>query len=138
MEIKNFLNDGLKFINSAGALQTQIDVYNYYLSGTNTSGLYDDEITQTKTGSFSFSGLVFPMSSKFGSEEALLLQQGKVLLQDKVLYCGSVSLEGSGLVFKINNQYYNLIENGIHTYSVTGSTIYNKIYIRYNTGSILW
>ena len=59
---------------------------------------YDDETIQTQTGSSVVSGLVFPIKSTQGSEESLLLQQGKLLTQDKSLFIGSCNVSGNIIV----------------------------------------
>ena len=106
------------------------------ISYTIPTGSYDDYTIQTITGSQYISGLVFPVRGAQGSEEALLLEQGKLLTKDKVLYTGSFSTSGN-LLFDIQGDKYGIVPNGIHTWTSAGSTIYNKIYIRYTqTGSL--
>jgi len=132
VNVVGFLNNGLNFINLAGGLQTSVTKYNYYVSGSD----YDDALTKTITGSVSFSGLVFPVHSKQGSNEALLLEQGKLTTQDSILYCGSIQLNTSGNTFQIGSKYFSMIENGIIQYTVAGTQIYNKIYLRNQPGSV--
>ena len=43
------------------------------------------------TGSNVVSGLVFPIKATQGSNEAMLLEQGKLLTKDKILFCGLIT-----------------------------------------------
>ena len=101
------------------------------------TGSYDDYTVQSVTGSQYISGLIFPVRASQGSEEALLLEQGKIQTKDKVLYTGSFSISGN-LLFDIQGDKYAIIPNGIHTWTSAGSTIYNKIYLRYATAGSLY
>ncbi len=132
MTIKNILDNGMDKIMKAGGLSTSISIISY----TYTDSDYDEPTAQTLTGSNVVSGLIFPMKSLQGSEEALLLQQGNLLTTDKILYTGSFNSSGN-LLIDFNNDIYSIIPNGIHTYDVNGQTVYNKIFIRKSiTGSL--
>lgn len=136
LNISGFLNDGIRFINSAGAMQSTVTKYSYSFDSSD----YDDVPIKTLTGSISFSGLIFPIHSTQGSSEALMIEQGKLKTSDKVLYCGSISLDKDVHEFLINGEYYNLIENGIYTYSIQDNTVYNKLFIRHtqrNEGELI-
>lgn len=128
MGMNSFLNTGLNklFINGNGIL---VNLINYSIEGND----YDDILTQTNIGSSFISGLEFPMHSKQGSSEALLLDQGKLLMTDKIVYIGSTALSSSGLLIGLGNPpiaYYTIVENGITTYRTNGSVVYNKLYLR--------
>ena len=140
MDLKSFLDDGLRFLFTASNNSTTVSLINYSVSGVSLSGLYDDEIgnLQITTGSFVTSGALFPIHSKQGSNEALLLEQGKLKTSDSILFLGSCQLNPSGLLFNIGGNSYNIISNGILPYNVNGSIIYNKIYVRRNLGSSLF
>jgi len=125
MEINSFLNDGLRFINSAGGLNTSITIY----SLQSVPESYDDDIFYSAIGSTNISGLVFPIRAKQGSQEAVLLEQGKLLTKDKIVYCGSVNTSGN-LVFNISNEYYGIVNEGVTRFDTAGSVVYNKIYLR--------
>jgi hypothetical protein len=106
-----------------------------YVSFTFNAGSYDDDETQTLVGSQFVSGIVFPIRNKFGSQEALLLEQGVLFTKDKALFInGSVSLSGNVLIGLGNpvgtGEVYSVVPNGIFPYTVGGSTIYNKVFIR--------
>lgn len=133
MSVNNILEKGLKSIFKAGAFTTDITFISYSIP----SGSYDDDTTQSVTGSVTTSGLVFPVRSRFGSEEALLLEQGKLKTSDKVLYTGSVNTSGN-LLLDINGANFAIIPQGIHRWEVTDSTIYNKMFIRESTTGSLY
>ena len=126
MTVKSILDAGRNKIFGDGGLTTTISIINFNLNPAD----YDDEVLyQSIAGSNVISGLVFPIRSRGGSEEALLLQQGKLLTKDKVLYTGSVNFSGNVLI-DIKGEKYAIIPDGIHTYEANGSTIYSKIFIR--------
>lgn len=129
-----FLNDGLRFIQDSSQ-STLFKIYNYTIA---SGSAYDDDLVQTLTGSSYISGLIFPIRGNQGSSEAMLLEQGKLLTQDKVIYTGSISLPGSGTIIGIGTEFYSIIPNGVTTYTVNGSIIYNKIYIRQSLNGSLW
>jgi len=120
------LQKGVDKILSVGGMTTDVNVISY----TFASGSYDDNMTQTITGSKTIAALVFPVRSSEGSEEALLLQQGKLLTKDKILYTGSFNSSGN-LLFDINNDKYAIIPDGIHQWNAANTEIYNKLYLRH-------
>lgn len=130
------LNNGMTEIFHA-ANQVYVKLINYYVSGTN----YDDVLTQNLIGSYWTSGLVFPVKNKQGSEEALLIEQGKLSTKDKIIFFpGSTTLNSSGIVFGLGSpvsDYYALMQDGISLYTVNGSNIYKKVWARRTiTGSL--
>jgi len=133
MNINTLLNDGVKFALNSGGINTTIKLIDYSFFDED----YDDQKIQTVTGSNTISGLIFPLSNKQGSEDALLMQQGKLLTKDKVLYTGSVNISGNILI-QSGSDYYTIIPEGIHSWSSAGSTIFNKFYIRYTVPGSLF
>jgi hypothetical protein len=133
MNIKSILDNGRELIMKTGGLSTQINIISFAVVPTS----YDDDITQTITGSVTISGLVFPITTKFGSREALLLEQGKVLTTDKTLFIGSANLSGNILV-GIGSNKYSIIPDGVTKYEIGGNQIYNKLFIRNIVGGSLW
>lgn len=133
MSIKTILDEGIEKLMGIGGISNTISIIDF----TRTSGSYDDDITQTITGSNVVSGLLFPVKSVQGSTEALLLEQGKIQTNDKLLYCGSVNISGNILI-EINNDNYVVVPDGIEQWDINGSTIFNKMYIRYAVGGSLW
>lgn len=128
-DLNSIFNNGLRFIFNQGGLLNQINIISYSISGAD----YDDQVTQTLTGSRVISGLVFPVESKQGSQEALLLNQGKLLTKDKVLYTGSFTISGN-LLIEIGSKtgdFYTIIPDGIQSYGTNGNIIFNKIFLRH-------
>ena len=133
MTINTTLQNGLDRIFSLAGISTSVNI----ISFTFTDSEYDDEVTQTTTGSNVVSGIVFPVKSQQGSSEAMLLQEGKLLLKDKVLYTGSVNVSGNVLVELKTGDFYTVIPDGIQTWEVNGSTVYQKFFLRHTiTGSL--
>lgn len=110
-----------------------------------TGSVWDDETTLTEiAGSqLATSGIVMPISNKFGSEDVNLLEQGKLRAQDQKLYVnGSLDFTGVGsnLSVKIvmGTDSYTLVPLGGIPYEVENTPIYKKSYIRLlNNGSLL-
>lgn len=128
-DLNSIFSNGLRYIFNQAGLLNQINIISYGISGAD----YDDQVNQSLTGSIIISGLVFPVESKQGSQEALLLNQGKLLTKDKVLYTGSFSTSGN-LLFEIGsktNDFYTIIPDGIQTYGVNGSVVFNKVFLRH-------
>ena len=79
--------------------------------------------------------------SPFKSNEAFLLEQGKLLAGDKRLYVAG-SHQFSGAAFKIGlgsppTDEYRVVEDGIIAYPIMGSDIYQKVFIRILTNGSL-
>ncbi len=103
--------------------------------------VWDDEVTMTEvTGSEIWvSGVVAPLSRRYGSEDLILVEQGKLRNQDQTLYVnGSLDITGVGSNFKckigINGSptqidNYTMVQAGI-PYEAQGTQIYKKVYIR--------
>ena len=128
MNIPPFLLDGRRFI-FQGANSVQVSLINY----TFNSSDYDDVLTQTLTGSVVTSGLVFPVRGKFGSTESMLMEQGKLKLNDKILFLtGDTQLNTSGLVIGIGSPivYYSVLQDGIHSYEVIIS-VFEQLKLKY-------
>lgn len=134
MGVKDILNTGLNNIMGIGGLSSTINI----ISCTNDNTDYDDEVQQTQTGSSVVSGLVFPVKATQGSENALLMQQGRLLTEDKVLITGSVSVSGNVIIELKSGEYYTIIPDGIQSWEINGSTIYQKCFIRRNLGGSMF
>ncbi len=109
-------------------------------------GGYDDDINLVQSGTdFWVSGIVQPISTKAFSSDALLLQQGKILLDDKKLYVNGEVQTSDLAPIKIGmngsptTQQYQILEDGqITEWDVNGVSIYKKIFVRYlPTGSFI-
>ena len=124
-----FFNKGLTYLFNQAGLLNQVNIISYTIN----AGSYDDDTVQTLTGSRVISGLIFPVESVPGSQEALLLERGELLTKDKVLYAGSFSTSGN-LLFEVGSKtgdWYTIIPDGIQTYEVNGSIVFNKIFLRH-------
>ena len=113
--------------------------FKYYNVSLNSEDSYDDDITLTQSGGDTWaSGLVQPIDQSRGSTDALLLQQGKILMNDSKIYVlGSVQTSGLGPV-KVgvgspSFQEYQMVDNGTIQWVVNGSPVYKKIYVRFLT-----
>jgi len=103
-------------------------------------GEYDDDVSYTQSGTdYWTSGLISPIDTRLGGHDALLLQQGKILYDDKKLYVnGSTPTSGLspvkiGLGSPIQAEF-QIIEEGRDTmWSLEEKPIYKKIYIRFLT-----
>ena len=97
---------------------------------------YDDVISYTKQSGPTWNdGVILPLKNKYGSEDAVLIEQGKLLFTDKKLYLkGDVTVSGNILVGigSPSSTYYNVISPGRRTVPVLGSDIFHKMYIRYH------
>ena len=136
MNIPLTLLDGRRFIFNA-ANSIQVNLINYSFSGAD----YDDIAIQTVTGSVVTSGLIFPVRGKQGSTEAMLMEQGKLLMKDKILYLGGdVQLNSSGLLVGLGSPlvYYTIIPDGIQSYEANGSVIYNKLFLKHTIPGSLY
>lgn len=101
------------------------------------TGSYDDDITLTQSGADLFvSGVTQPITNKQFSSEALLLEQGKILLDDRKLYvAGEVQTSGASPI-KIGmsgtSQEYQILEEGqITQWDINSDPVYKKVYIRF-------
>ncbi len=118
----------------------------YYNLSIGAGSYYDDDVTLTQSGTDLWtSGLIMPMDNRMGGYDALLLQQGKVTLDDKKIYVdGIIPTSGLGPV-KIGigsptlSREYQILEDGqVTQWHLNGSPIYKKVYVRFlNTGSFL-
>ena len=118
---------------------------------TEAGSVWDDEVTLTEiTGSEVWtSGIVLPLTNKFGSEDVVLVEQGKLRNQDQKLYVnGSLDFTGIGSNLKVKigmngsptqTDNYTLIPFGGIPFEVGGDQIYKKSYIRrLPTGSLIY
>ena len=114
--------------------------FKYYTQAL-TGSYYDDAVTLTQSGANLFtSGLVRPIDSLKGSYESVLVQQGRLLDNDIILYVdGNVQTSGT---FKFgvgspNYREHSIIENGIIAHTIHGEIVYKKIYGRLLTNGSL-
>lgn len=130
-EVKRDVNEVLKY-------GEQIR-FKYYTQVLTSGSYYDDDVSLTQSGTdFWTSGLICPIDSKLGGYDALLLQQGKILMDDKKIYVdGGVQTSGLGPI-KIGTtgspttKQYQIIDEGNTTaWTLSGSPVYKKMYVRF-------
>lgn len=108
-----------------------------------TGSVYDDDGVLVKSGTDLWvSGAIFPLKKTEGSEDSVLLEQGKLQNKDKKLYVnGSIDFAGLNQTVKIQlgsptGEIYSTIPLGAKASEISGDVIYKKQYIRYlQTGS---
>lgn len=107
--------------------------------------VWDDDISswgQSGTDLWT-SGVIYPIRAREGSDESVLMQQGKLIDGDKTLWAnGSLILTGSSLSTTIMvgspGDLYTTIEDGGQHWQVEGKPVYLKQWIRRLTnGSLL-
>jgi len=114
-------------------------MFNYYNVSYGAGSYYDDDVTYTQSGNDLWtSGLVQPIDTRTGGYDALLLQQGKITLDDKKVYInGSIQTSGIGplkigMVGSPPTREYQIMSEGeVIQWVVNGSPIYKKVYLRY-------
>ena len=112
------------------------------------SPVYDDvydeatELIQSGTDLWT-SGVVFPIKSVEGSNESVLMSQGKLIDSDKKLYVnGSLIFTSTDLSVDVQlgsptGDLYSTIPDGGIVYETEASPVYKKQYIRRLTGSLV-
>jgi len=118
--------------------------FRYFNVGLDSGDYYDDDVTLTRSGiDFWTSGVVLPISNSRGSSDAVLLEQGKILMNDTKLYIeGTINTSG---IWKLglgsadsNNSQYSLLSEGVTKWDVNEMPILKKLYVRkLPTGSIV-
>ena len=105
----------------------------YTASGASAG--YDSEVTIPQSGASAWtSGLPFPIGGLKGSDEAVMIQQGRLLASDKKIYfSGTVGLSGEAVKVGLGSptpvEHY-IIPDGVQTYQVNNENVYKMAYIR--------
>jgi len=116
--------------------------FKYFTIGYGAGSYYDDDASYSQSGADLWtSGLVMPITNTQGSEDAVLIEQGKLLSNDSKLYVGGdINTDG---VIKIGlgspvEYEYSVVGQGITNWKVNNTDIIKKIYIRrLTTGSFI-
>lgn len=108
--------------------------FKYYSITTGAGSYYDDNISLTQSGNdYWTSGVILPINGTRGSEDAVLIEQGKILTNDTKLYVrGEVQTSGIikvGLGSPVGNEY-SLLGEGVTNWSVNETDILKKLFIR--------
>jgi hypothetical protein len=135
------VNDFQTGVNEALKFGQQIRI-KYYNTIFGAGSYYDDNITLSKSGSDLWtSGVILPISQSRGSSEAVLLEQGKLFVNDTKLYIqGTVNTSGElkiGLGSPVKNEYF-ILTDGVMKWDVNEVPILKKVYLRrLSTGSLV-
>jgi len=136
-DFQNGVNEALKF-----GQQLRIKYYNV---GFGAGSYYDDDVALTQSGvDYWASGVILPIANARGSSDAVLLEQGKILMNDTKLYIdGSINTSGTikiglGSYSNMSGCEYSLLSEGVMKWEVNDTDILKKLYIRtLLTGSLL-
>jgi hypothetical protein len=111
---------------------------------TNISGSdYDDQSTLTQSGNDVWtSGVIAVFDETKGSYDALLVQNGKVQINDRKIYLPATIDTSSGITMKFGigspvSREYALTEGGVIMWENQGVQIYKKVYIKQLTNGSL-
>lgn len=133
----------------AEALKYGLQIRFRYFNVNVQEDYYDDDVILTRSGNdFWTSGVVLPISNARGSSDAVLLEQGKILMNDTKLYIdGSINTSGTWKLGLGSNDTnipvsitgeYSLLSEGTAKWSVNATPILKKLYIRrLTTGSLM-
>ena len=113
-----------------------------YFTATIAAGSYDDTQVLTKSGTdLWISGQVQPVNDTQGSNDAVLLEQGKIKTSDKKIYIKGEHDTSGTIKFGVGSPTpveHSLIEDGVIAWSIDGTIIYKKIFLReLATGSLV-
>jgi len=129
-DLQNDFNEALKY-----GVQLRFKYYNQTVIGD-----YDDDTKIIQSGTdYWCSGLVQPIKSNQYSSEGLLVEQGKVLIDDKKIYVnGNVQTSGLGQIkigvgSPVANEYQIVNDGQVTNWDINGSSVYKKMYVRYLT-----
>ena len=137
------VNDFQTGVAEALAFGQQVRI-KYYNTGFGAGSYYDDDVTLTQSGSNLWtSGVILPITGTRGSNDAILIEQGKLLSNDTKLYIqGSVDTSGTikiglGSYTNMSGCEYSLLSEGVSEWNVNATPVLKKLYIRLlPTGSL--
>ena len=105
-----------------------------HFTGSKAVGEYDDADVLIQSGaSIWTSGLVMPITNKYGSSEALLLEQGKIKTDDKKIFIAGDIETTNTMRIGIGNpvtEEHSIIADGVTNYPAGGEVVYKKLYCR--------
>lgn len=130
--------NGLSFLIKATGEPVRIRYY------TETIGsVWDDQRTLTQSGNdFYTSGAFLEIESKYGSDDAVLMEQGRIKHGDvKAVISGSIPTTSGTKVFTLSKSgtdvVYEEILPGLHAPAYYGQNAYKLVYLReLTTGSL--
>ena len=131
-QVTNRLNSGFNKLLSLGGNQILIKYYSQ-----TTGSIYDEAVSLAQSGNTTWlSGLVMPTGNT--SDDQVLLQQGKIGLDDlKIYVAGNTNFDftGSVVMTKIgigspSSTFYSLLAEGTETHVNEDQLVYKTAYIR--------
>jgi len=129
------LTDVTNLINDEGQ-QIHINHYNVVRSASD----YDDSPTVTLSGTTWGSGLIMAIKANQGSQEAALLEQGKIKASDVKIYLpGSYEITDTMKVMigSPTGDAYSITGNGVTSNPPVGTVVYKLAFLRYLTNGSL-
>ncbi len=140
MTIQETLSNGFSdLLGKAGKVVT----FRYF--SETIGSVWDDDVTFTQSGTdLLLSGIVLPLDNTQGSQDSVLLEQGKLIDNDLRLFInGSIITTGSDLNFKVimgsgTGDSYTSVPTGTFAPEINGTKIYKKAYIRKLTNGSLF
>ena len=134
MTFQSRLSSGfVRLLNQAGN-QIKVEYFD-----TVFDDVYDEEVNTNGfvlSGTLWTSGIVLPVNTRRGSEDAVLLEQGKLQEKDKKLYVnGSLDFVGIDQVVKVTlgsptGDVFSTIPLGGIKYDALGIDVYKRQYLR--------
>lgn len=136
------LTDGFNYMNRVGGRPLRIRYYTEFLGG-----IYDDDRTLTQSGNDLFtSGVIQEINTEKGSDDAVLMQEGRLKYGDRKVFIGSqiqtssgarvltIALSGASSVEVV----YRDITLGVHSGEFFGQDVWKKVYLRQTDGGSLF
>ena len=109
--------------------------FQYFSVSFGAGSYFDNAQTLTQSGTdFWTSGLIQPVGGTDSSEDAILLEQGRIKKSDKKIYFnGAISTSGT---FKVGigspvQEEYAVIPEGITAWPVGSGIAYKKVFMRF-------
>ncbi len=139
MTLKDDLIGGFNRIMDTAGGQIRVRYYTQVVGS-----VWDDETTLTLNSTLWTSGIIMPLNTRQGSEESVLMEQGKLIDGDKKIFtAGSLTFTSGTLQVEVQlgsptGEKYTTIELGGTAPEVENTKIYKKQFIRrLTTGSLL-
>lgn len=135
MTFQTRLSSGFLQILKEAGNQIKIEYYDVVFDS-----VYDeaqDANSYVLSGTLWTSGVILPVNNQRGSEDAVLVEQGKLQEKDKKLYTtGSLDFANESQVVKVTlgsptGDVYSTIPLGGIKYDALGIDVYKRQYIRY-------
>lgn len=107
-----------------------------YYTESALGSVWDDDRTISKSGADLYiSGVISRMDSSDGSEDQVLLEQGRIRYNDSKIYVnGSIQTTSGIRVFTIaisgTDRVYEEVLPGVYSPQYLGTDIYKKVYLR--------